>query len=60
MTKDRGGIVKVSGLATKGGIQRSKANGSTYGRKKRLNGQKGLPSKTKDIVDVGDGWTYEV
>lgn len=52
--KPYGAIVRKNN----GSVDRSSQN--TSSRSKRLNGQKGLPSRTTTVTDVGDGWTYEV
>lgn len=57
MSKGKG--IKPYGAIVRRGnnVNRNAQNTST--RRNRIEGQKGLPSKTTTIVDAGDGWTYE-
>jgi len=57
MSKGKGAIVKVSGLA------RRNQRRSSQNSRNRLNGQRGLPSRTRTVTDYShDGYnvTYEV
>ena len=60
MSKGKGAIVKASGLARRNEVTRSSSRNSSSNRRNRLNGQRGLPSRTRDVIDLGGGWTYEV
>ena len=51
--KPYGAIVRRSN----NNVNRNAQNTST--RRNRIEGQKGLPSSTKTVTDVGDGWIYE-
>lgn len=58
MSKGKGAIVKISGLARREELDR--ASRRNRNNRNRLEGQRSLPRRTKDVIDVGGGWTYEV
>jgi hypothetical protein len=58
MSKGKGEIVRASSLARRNEITRRNTQSSNS--RNRLNGQRGLPSRTRDVIDIGGGWTYEV
>lgn len=58
MSKGKGAIVKVSGLARRNEVERASRN--SRNTRNLLRGQRSLPRRTRDVIDVGGGWTYEV
>lgn len=60
MSKGKGAIVKVSGLARRNEATRNSSRNSSSNRRGRLDGRRGLPSRTRDVIDLGGGVTYEV